>query len=295
MFRGAGCTGSVHVVRLGDGVDVGHAPDELHVMASIVKVPIALEFYDQVRAGRLDPSEQLTLRPETVTPGPVGISRFHEDVSMSLRDLAYLMLTISDNAATDALARLVTIDSVNARLATAGCERTILLGTLLEMLDSVAEDLGFARYTELLSAQRGDLGDEARAAAVDVTRTNACRALDPASASRTTARDFTTLLTSIWNDTAAAPDACSVVRAVMSEQVTQRLRPAVPEGGSLAAKSGGLFGRVRNEVGVVADTDGEQFAFAVLTRAAEPFVRQSQINATMAEVVRLAIAELQGA
>src|SRR5271167_3408257 len=116
LFDDAGCTGSLHTVRLSDGAEVAHEADRLHVLASVVKVPIALEFYAQVHAGQLDPTQAVTLNPGAQTPGPVGISQFKDSVTLSLRDLSFLMLTISDNAATDAVTEVVGITAVNDRL-----------------------------------------------------------------------------------------------------------------------------------------------------------------------------------
>jgi len=292
-FDGAGCVGSVHAVRLSDGAEVGHDPDRLHVMASVVKVPIGLELYAQVAGGALDPASAVTLEPSARTPGPVGISQFSDAVTVSLRDLAYLMLTISDNAATDAVAEAVGIDAVNHRLHHLGCTNTVVLGTIADMLDGVGADLGFEGYDELLAAQRGALGPEAKAASTDPVRIDLCRALDPARATRTTARDATRLLTAIWDDTAAPAAAASQLRDVMAQQVTRRFGPAVREGGSLAAKSGSLFGRVRNEVGVITDPDGESYAVAVLTRARLPFVGHHEIDAAMTTTARLVANELR--
>ena len=113
LFDEAGCIGSLHAVRLSDGAEVSHDADRPHVLASVVKVPIGLEFYAQADGGRLDPTETVTLGPELRTPGPVGISQFDDSVTMSLRDLSYLMLTISDNAATDVVTAAVGIPAVN--------------------------------------------------------------------------------------------------------------------------------------------------------------------------------------
>lgn len=140
------------------------------------------------------------------------------------------------------------------------------------------------------SAQPGQLGPQAQAASVDADRIDACRALDPATASDTTARDATRLLTAVWTDDS---DAGATLRSVMAEQVTRRLGPAVPDGGSLAAKSGALFGRIRNEIGVVTDPDGVRYAVAVFTRAAQPFQRQNEINRAMGNAVKTALDELR--
>jgi beta-lactamase class A len=205
---------------------------------------------------------------------------------MSLRDLSYLMLTISDNVATDAVIAAVGIDAVNRRLENLGCADTAVVGTLQAMLKGFAADLGYESYDKLLATP----------VAVDPVRFDRCRALDASQASHTTARDSTTLLAAVWNDTAASPEACAALRAVMAQQLTRRFARLVVQGGSLAAKSGALFGRVRNEIGVVTDPDGESYAVAVLTRALKPFdgpARQAKIDDVMATAAAGALDELR--
>jgi beta-lactamase class A len=293
LFDDAGCRGSLHVVRLGDGAEIGHEPDRPRIMASVVKVPIALAFFSSVATGETDPAQAVRIEPDDATPGPVGISRFMNAATLSLQDLSYLMLTISDNAATDAVTAAVGLDRINRAVRAVGCDSTVVVSDLRTMLDGVAADLGFADYAQLLAAQRGDLGPIAAAASTNAARIDACGALDPATATRTTARDVTRLLSAVWNDQAGPPDACASLRAVMAEQVTRRLGPAVADGGTLAAKSGGLFGRIRNEVGVIADPDGAEFAIAVLTTAFEPFRHENKINRAMASAVQIAVEELR--
>ena len=48
--------------------------DEVWLAASIIKVPIGLEFFSQVEKGELDPRTPVTLALESRTPGPTGIS-----------------------------------------------------------------------------------------------------------------------------------------------------------------------------------------------------------------------------
>jgi beta-lactamase class A len=77
--------------------------DEPLVAASVFKVAVALEVFTQAAGGRLDPRERVRVSPERATPGPTGLSVFADEAEMSVRDLALMMLTVSDNAATDIL------------------------------------------------------------------------------------------------------------------------------------------------------------------------------------------------
>ncbi len=212
---------------------------------------------------------------------------------MSLRDLSYLMLTISDNAAADAVTAAVGIPAVNDRLRAIGCRETVVVESLHEMLDGVASDMGHRNYTELVAVQSGEMGPDAQSAATDPERIDRCRALDPLQTSRTTARDATRLLATVWAGTAANPPACAVLRRVMSRQVTQRLAGAVTEGGTLEAKSGGLFRRVFNEIALIADSNGEAYSIAVFTRAYRPYDSRAAIGSAMSLAVAEAVGHLR--
>jgi len=61
LFDAAGCIGSLHAVRLWDGTEVSHDADRPQVLASVVKVPIGLEFYAQADTGQVDATERIAL------------------------------------------------------------------------------------------------------------------------------------------------------------------------------------------------------------------------------------------
>jgi beta-lactamase class A len=289
LLTQAGCTAALHVRRLSDDAEIALRADEAWLAASVIKVAIAVEFYAQAEEGRVDPCTTVTLEPGRRTPGPTGISLAADPVSMSLRDLCAAMLSISDNAATDAVLAAVGKDAVNERLRRLGCRSTVLTESIQESVDALARDLGYPDYTTLLRAQADEFGAEAQAAATDQERIGSSRVVDPTRATRTTARDMTRLLAAVWTDQAAAPPACANLRIAMSQQLTRRLAVAVPPGGSLAAKTGSLFGRVRNEVGVIGTAEGESYAVAVLTRPHQPFVGVPAIDQAMGLAVKAAI------
>jgi beta-lactamase class A len=58
VFERAGCTGALHTRRLSDGSEVALRQDEVWLVASVIKVPIAPEFLSQVEEGEIDPNLQ---------------------------------------------------------------------------------------------------------------------------------------------------------------------------------------------------------------------------------------------
>jgi beta-lactamase class A len=88
-------------MALDSGATVELDADDPVVAASVLKVPIAVEFLPTggrrpARPDRADPPAA-----RDWTPGPTGISTFDDEVQLSLRDLLRMMLIVSDNAATD--------------------------------------------------------------------------------------------------------------------------------------------------------------------------------------------------
>ncbi len=292
-FERAGCSAGLHVVDLASGSEISVLPDASVVMASVFKVLVALEFYAQADAGILDPAQIIELEPSTYTAGPAGISSFEDPVRVSLRDLCRLMMSVSDNTATDVLIGIVGLDRVNARSRLCGCTSTIVESDLKTLFDDMAVDIGFANYAQLLAAQSGALGPSARLESTNAAHIDACAAFDATRTIRSTPRDMTRLLEAIWKDTAAAPASCAKVRAVMAQQVSTRLGRALPDGATIAAKTGSLSGRVRNEIGVITHADGRAFAVSVFTRAHKPFERVASIEAEMATAAASAIAALR--
>ncbi len=89
--------------------------DELFPMASCLKIPVMVEVMRQVDAGALRLDERLTLRETDKSPGSVLI-HLHEGLRPTVRDLLYLMITLSDNTATDMLLRRVGLGRVNSTM-----------------------------------------------------------------------------------------------------------------------------------------------------------------------------------
>ncbi len=101
--------------------------DEVFPTASIIKVPVLLEFYRQAADGVLDPNEVHRLHDEHKVGGS-GILQFLSDrVELTLEDWAKLMINLSDNTATNYMIDIVGMDNVNSLLEQLGFMDTRLL------------------------------------------------------------------------------------------------------------------------------------------------------------------------
>ena len=289
VFTAAGCDGTLLVRCLDDARSVGCGHEELVVLASTVKVLVALEAEAAFSARRLDATDQVVIDAPERVAGPVGLSLFRDQATMSLRDLVVLMLTISDNAATDVLMNRIGLAAVNARARSLGLHSTVVVSDIRGQIDSIAQDLGYPSWEALTSADIAP-GEAAR---LD-ERLPATSALTPSTATRSTAADMVQLLAAIWDDRAGPPEACARVRHLMAQQLTRhRLASGFAAGVKVAAKSGGLAGMVRNEVGVITYPDGSRYAAAVFTRT-RPGADARPVDAAIGRGARIAIDQLRG-
>ena len=274
----------LHVRDIDGAGELGEGEDELVVAASTFKIAVALAFFDLVASGALDSTELVSLPPGARTDGPTGISILKDEVSLTLRDAAALMLTVSDNAATDAVLARVGVDAVHERLRELGLVDTYLVGGCQQLMDDVANDLGFPEWGALLAAEGEISADE-------LLRS---RTFEPARTTRTTAREQTGLLAAIWRGEATSEAACAEVRRLLELQVTRdRLATGFPPEVRVAAKSGSWLRVVRNEVGVAEYPDGHRYAIAVFTRTAVPHARRPDVDRAIGEAARRAVDRLR--
>lgn len=289
-----GLSGAAYAVRVADGHGEGFNGDDLVSPASVMKIQIALAVENAIASGQLDGAALRILSPERRTPGPVGISLMRNEVTMSISDLVVAMLTISDNVATDELLDVVGIDEVNRVTRELGLEHTLITSSLQGALDDLAGEAGFRDYAALTAYEPGDGGPTEEE--LDAT-VHASAVLNPARGTRTTAAETVRLLQAIWKDEAGPAEACRRVRWSMARQLTRdRIASAFAAPASVAAKSGGLLGVVRNEAAVVTFPGGDAYAVAVFTRRrADSRVDPGTVNRTIGEIARDLISRLRGA
>ena len=71
--------------------------------ASVFKLPLLVEVFRQAETGALDLDERVTLRAEDVVMGSGILRDFGPGLQPTLRDLAMMMVIVSDNSATNLL------------------------------------------------------------------------------------------------------------------------------------------------------------------------------------------------
>jgi beta-lactamase class A len=112
--------------NLTTGEEVTFNEDERFPTASMIKTMILYELFRQDASGRASMSERLPLRDQDRTTGSGMMCDLSTGTTLTLRDLALLMMALSDNTATNMLADRLGIDAINRAIAEAGMGSTRL-------------------------------------------------------------------------------------------------------------------------------------------------------------------------
>jgi beta-lactamase class A len=215
------------------------------------------------------------------TPGYTGVSLFADEATISLRDLALLMITVSDNAAADVVFDAVGVAVVQDELLALGLPGIAVRQNLRDAFHSVNQDTGGGPA----EAARGLSGPQAR---------ERLHLLDPERSNSATPRDLTTLLRAIWRDEAATPESCAAMRHMLGLQIwPHRLASGFPYDDIRVSGKTGTLPTMRHEIGVVEYPDGGRYAVAVLTQSASPAATQPAVDAAIGSVGRLAVETLR--
>lgn len=104
-----------------------HRADEPFVAASTIKLPVLVALYDAAARGRVVLDARVPLRVGDQVTGSGVLQLLSPGARLSLRDLAELMIVVSDNAATNMLLAHLGIPEINACLEAMGLRRTRVL------------------------------------------------------------------------------------------------------------------------------------------------------------------------
>ena len=100
-------------------------PNRVMPTASLIKLPIMVEVYRQAAAGSLSLNDRLTLKDADKVPGSgVLTTHFNEGTSISVQTAVRLMITFSDNTATNLVLDKIGIAATNTAMKEFGLSET---------------------------------------------------------------------------------------------------------------------------------------------------------------------------
>lgn len=116
----------VFAKHLGTGETIAINADARFPTASVIKLAVLVEAFQQIADGKLSLDARVTLREaDKVGIGDSGtVNELHDGIELTIGDLLNLMIVVSDNTATNLVLARVGTAAVNARMAAYGLQRT---------------------------------------------------------------------------------------------------------------------------------------------------------------------------
>ena len=125
ITKSVNATWGIYVKALDTGEELVLDADRQMETMSTIKIPLMVEAFEQIKAGKFKLSDKYTFVEADSQPGTGTIQRLDPGAVMTIKDLITLMIIVSDNTATEVLYRMVGgPDTVNARLDTMGLSST---------------------------------------------------------------------------------------------------------------------------------------------------------------------------
>lgn len=222
-----GGVAGVYVQDIEGGYGYGVRPDEEFFSASVIKVPVMVAVYRKIDEGELSLSDTFETKEEDWAAGAGWMQWEDPGESYSVYDYVWMMMTQSDNVATNALVRIVGgKEYVNEVARSMGAEDTVLI--------------------QKVTSERGAVPE-----------------LD----NRTTARDMAIMLESIASREAASPESCQgMIDVMVMNYLESWLVDGLPDDAEVdIANKGGWLYKVYDEVGIVFH-EGRPYSIAILAK-----------------------------
>ena len=234
------------------------AADRPFHAASTMKVPVMIEAFRQVEAGRLawDDSIDVVNRFTSIVDGsPFSIGDDSDDglyerlgTRMPLADLTRRAITTSSNLATNLMMEVLTADSVQATTRALGGEGVLVLRGV--------EDL---------------------------------KAFDAGLSNRATARGLAALMLAIQDGRAVSPEASGAMVEILLAQEFGEMIPAGLPPGVRAAHKTGWITRVHHDAAIVYPPEAAPYVLVILTEGIDDHGRAAALGAEIAAAVHAAL------
>jgi beta-lactamase class A len=244
----------VAATQLTTGRHIGYREDELFPTASVIKLPLLVALYEDALAGRIDLAERVAYRDGTKVAGSGVLQYLDDGLNPTLRDLSVLMMSVSDNTATDLLFERVGKTRIEGTMARLGLPSIRVPFDIRQMLMELVDmdhskPGGYEELRRLLRLSAGSGG----------------RSMIPEQADRTTPADMCRLLELLESRAILDDRSCTEIIELMKRiQSATRIPGLLPKGTVVAHKTGS-YRRLRNDVGIVYAPNGP-YAVALFAR-----------------------------
>jgi beta-lactamase class A len=124
----------VAIVDIKSGQKLLFHEDEVFPQASSIKIALLAELYHQVQIGKLTWTDSYTVQASDLVPDSDIMNGLTAGVTrLTLRDLATMVVAVSDNSATNVLMDRVGMENVNAFMDSLGLKQTRLRRKMMDL------------------------------------------------------------------------------------------------------------------------------------------------------------------
>lgn len=121
-----------YYLNLATGAEYGVRENELFGAASVIKLPLFMHVLSECAAGRMSMDEKLTITDSDKVPICGALTLFTGPLEAEIRTLCRLMISISDNTATNKLIERCTIPGIQEGFHKMGLDKTVLTRKLFD-------------------------------------------------------------------------------------------------------------------------------------------------------------------
>jgi beta-lactamase class A len=123
--RSVNATWGIYVKSLETNEEIAIDADRQMETMSTIKIPLMIEAFEQIKAGKFALTDKYTFVEADSQPGTGTIQRLDPGAVMTVKDLITMMIIVSDNTATEVLYRMVGgPEAVNRRMDAMGLKNT---------------------------------------------------------------------------------------------------------------------------------------------------------------------------
>lgn len=270
----------------GSGQEIRYNADTIFPTASTFKTALLYELYRQVDQGIIDPAMRITFEDRQRVPGSGVLQDLDAGAVLTVKDIATLMIVVSDNAGTDIIYDLIGRGPVAETLKRLGMTQThlplgcweILAG--LQNLDPADPSLTYDKLKQSLDATEAPWENNA----LKETPDNDISTPD----------DLLHLVETIHKgEGLSASSRDAIIDILKRQKFAERIPALLPFGVQVAHKTGSVKG-VRNDIGIVYAGD-TTYGIALMSKRAESGVAATELLAKLSKVVYDAFAGDGGA
>ncbi|MDO8642003.1 MAG: serine hydrolase [Candidatus Woesearchaeota archaeon] len=218
--------------------------DRMGWSASTIKVPVMIAVFHAIDQGTLDLTDKLVVDHRYSLESYDAVTNIKLGTAVSVYDLLDLMISASDNEATNMLAHHVTLPYINALMQELGATRTMM--------------------GHLLSAN------------VPRTRTE----WNPDGSNPTTANNLTLLMARIYELTAASPASCLQMQRILEQNSSSPLGTYLPIGTIIGSKMGSITDSRDGDDLLVTGVIDQRYALTIMCNR----IGQHKRNSVLTEV-----------